>query len=307
MKTFNIFEGRVSRLVIILAVVIFLLSIIPTFSYAADGLTDTFTGQLVPCGAEGSDDMCGYCDLFTLGQNAINFMVYLAVILAVLLFVYAGFTFMTSVGNAGKVSHAKGLFMKAFIGLIIVLASWLIVDLVMKSFFDETAFGPWNPICNQDDLDASVGAGSTSTGGGSATGLPLVCSSCVAIDSSIPTKSGIGGYIHTTLNSDLKNFTSGYSALGVGWQVTEAYPPEVIHIAACHNNGQCIDANFTSAATAGNITTFINTAALSGLRAVYEVKTDIERDALRASTGLPDSSIITVPEIDAPHFSVYLD
>jgi hypothetical protein len=100
------------------------------------------------------------------------------------------------------------------------------------------------------------------------------------------------------LNSNLSK--AGLTA----WQVTEGYPPTRVHQAACHNNGTCIDANFTTAATPANITTFVNAANSSGLRAVYEVQTDVQKQVL-VDAGVRSAVILVEPNITGPHFSVY--
>ena len=109
-----------------------------------------FSNPLVPC--NGPD--CQACHAVELGQNILNFMVSIASFIAVLTFAYAGFLMVTAAGNEGQISKAKGMFTNVFIGIIIVLAGWLIIDTVMKYLFEgsqldgstRTAFGPWNQI-----------------------------------------------------------------------------------------------------------------------------------------------------------------
>jgi hypothetical protein len=92
---------------------------------------------------------------------------------------------------------------------------------------------------------------------------------------------------------------------GVGWQVTEAYPPTRVHKNSCHQNGTCIDANCVGGCSAAQVSTFLQSAQQSGLRAVYEVQTAAQRDTLVAA-GVPTASIAVLGTwISAPHFSVY--
>jgi hypothetical protein len=114
---------------------------------------------IVPC--DGPD--CDICSLAALGQGIINFAVYFSVIVATLLFVYAGFLYITAQGNPAQVSKATGVFKKVLIGMIIVLASWLIVDLIMTTFASKS-FGPWNQIVC--DGSFSGGSGSNTLGSG---------------------------------------------------------------------------------------------------------------------------------------------
>jgi len=112
-----------------------------------------FEGPIVPCGTEASGNTrataCQACDLLTLAQNIIKFIVFLATVLAVLMFIYAGFLYITAAGDTGKIKQAHGIFMAVFIGFIIVLAAWLFIDMLMKAFLSseiEQQFGPWNEI-----------------------------------------------------------------------------------------------------------------------------------------------------------------
>ncbi len=91
-----------------------------------------------------------------------------------------------------------------------------------------------------------------------------------------------------------------------GWVITEAWPPTVTHQNPCHNAATCVDANFTnpSQATAANISNFIAQANAAGLRAVYEVQTQAQKDQLVAN-GVPASNVQVVTAITATHFSVY--
>ncbi len=120
----------------------------------------SFTGQLVPCGEpcatpDGRDGIreCTTCDLVALTQRIINFLIFAAVVIAVLLFVYAGFLMVSAGGNEGQLSTAKGIFWSVLIGIIIVLAAWLIVNVIMQVLYREPGttdagitFRPWNQI-----------------------------------------------------------------------------------------------------------------------------------------------------------------
>jgi hypothetical protein len=103
-------------------------------------------GALVPtCGGNFGED-CSFCNLLGLAQRLINFFIYLSVVVATLLFTYAGILYMTSAPNPGNIERAHKIFWNVLIGLIVVLGAWLIVDTVMKVFYSESEFGPWNAI-----------------------------------------------------------------------------------------------------------------------------------------------------------------
>lgn len=130
---------------------IFILVLLFLFVPAGSALAQLpdFSGPLVPCGTTATGDTgpkaCGACDLVSLSKNIINFLVFFATFVAILMFVYAGFMYLTSAGNPAQISSAHKIFANVLIGFIILLAAWLLIDLVMK-FFYGGSFGPWNDI-----------------------------------------------------------------------------------------------------------------------------------------------------------------
>ncbi len=137
----------------------FLLASILLFVPAA--ASAQFSGSLVPCGNDvngngivDASEQCQACDAVELVQNIINFLVYIASFLAVLIFSWAGLIYVTAAGNPGKLGKAHQMFTDVLLGFIVVLAGWLVIDTVMKSLFvgsnldtsTRQTFGPWNEI-----------------------------------------------------------------------------------------------------------------------------------------------------------------
>lgn len=78
---------------------------------------------IVPC------DQCGLCDFFLLIKNIFNFIAFkLTPPVGGFLILLAGFLFLIAGGSEEKVSQAKKVFINAFIGVLIVYCSWLIVN-----------------------------------------------------------------------------------------------------------------------------------------------------------------------------------
>lgn len=121
------------------AVIVFFLALtLPLFTSAA--LPD----EIVPC--NGVD--CNVCDIAKLAQNTLNAGIYIAVFLSAILFAWAGWKYVSAGGDSGKVRSAREIFTNVLIGLVIILAGWLVVDTIMKTFVSESAtLGPWNEIC----------------------------------------------------------------------------------------------------------------------------------------------------------------
>jgi hypothetical protein len=93
---------------------------------------------------------CSICDTQTLAFTVLNYLITLGVIIAALLFVNAGVLYVTSPGNSGNIAKAHRIFTSTLVGLIIMLAAWLLIDLIMKALFSEGEMigaqkvGPWN-------------------------------------------------------------------------------------------------------------------------------------------------------------------
>jgi hypothetical protein len=105
--------------------------------------------QIVPDSCNQRGGCQSVCDIAQLAQNVLNDGIFIAVVLSAILFAYAGFQYVTAGGNEGKTGNAKKLFTDVIIGLVIILAAWLIVDTIMKTFTGDK-FGPWNSICHVD-------------------------------------------------------------------------------------------------------------------------------------------------------------
>jgi len=53
--------------------------------------------------------------------------------LALLMFIYGGFTFLISAGSSEKIGEAKKILIAAVVGLLIVFASYIIIKFVLQS------------------------------------------------------------------------------------------------------------------------------------------------------------------------------
>ncbi|MEA1929692.1 MAG: pilin [Patescibacteria group bacterium] len=101
----------------LLVLVVLLLT--PALTFAQDGI--------VPC-----KDGCGFADLIQLIKNLLGWFVMIAVPVATMMIVYAGALLVTAPTDTGKRVKAKSVFKVAVIGLVAVLAAWLIVDTILN-------------------------------------------------------------------------------------------------------------------------------------------------------------------------------
>lgn len=88
--------------------------------------------QLVPVACN-DPRTCGSCELVSLINNVIQFVIQISVVIAAIILVYAGLIMVTSSGNPGQITRAKGLFFNVVIGLLILLAAFLIVNTILSA------------------------------------------------------------------------------------------------------------------------------------------------------------------------------
>ena len=84
---------------------------------------------IVPC--EGTD--CNFNHLIQMVQKFIKVAIYSFVFpLAALMFMWAGFLYLTSAGSEEKIKKAHTIFRKVAMGIIMSLLAWLIVYTIVK-------------------------------------------------------------------------------------------------------------------------------------------------------------------------------
>ncbi len=110
-----------------IVIILSLLAIfIPQFGFA-----DLIPKQIVPpCGG----GACGLCDFFLLIKNIFDFIAFAMVpTVGALIFLIAGFLFLTSGGSEQRVGQAKKLFVGVVIGAAIVYAAWIAVGTLINT------------------------------------------------------------------------------------------------------------------------------------------------------------------------------
>ncbi|MCU0660424.1 MAG: pilin [Candidatus Pacebacteria bacterium] len=91
------------------------------------------TGGIVTC-----KENCGYIELIDLVRRIIDFLLFtLSLPIAAGMFMYAGFLYLSSQGESGKLTKARGIFWNVLVGLVIAMAAWLIVNTLVGTLLDE--------------------------------------------------------------------------------------------------------------------------------------------------------------------------
>lgn len=106
----------------------------------------TQAAGLVPCGGT-LEPTCGFCHLFVLFNNIVNFLFRLVPPVAALMLMFAGVKFFLAVENPGEVSKAKDLIKSVIIGLIIIYGAWAFVGTFLSAIglatWTQNIFSSW--------------------------------------------------------------------------------------------------------------------------------------------------------------------
>lgn len=125
---------------------------------------------LVKCGLSQGRD-CTICDIFILVRDIFNFALGLLATLAVLSIVIGGFYVVTSAGNSGRVNEGYSIITNAVIGLLLVMASFLLFSFVLVALGFQSA--NFSAILDfQDGQIFSVKCDNASTFNDRGTGVP---------------------------------------------------------------------------------------------------------------------------------------
>lgn len=108
-------------------------------------------GPLVPC--DGTD--CDFESIVTLAERILNFLVGLGIVVSAAMFAYTGWLFFSDSGSTQNVEQGKKVFGYVVIGLVIILAAWLVVDTLLKALTDR-GFNDRQSIRDQTSLTLSA-------------------------------------------------------------------------------------------------------------------------------------------------------
>lgn len=272
---------------------------------------------LAPLPGIGDAASGGKTTLETYLPNAFNLMVGVAAALAFIMITWGGVMYATSDALSSK-TDGKKFIEDAVWGLLLVIGAWIILNTINPQILNFNLSLPKSTIQTTPGVSISGGGG---TGGGVGCEGPCPysytsggtiikyndCSDCslsnsFGLDIKNKTVNGLETKMNTDLGNNLKNVKSSLDS-GNTFAVTETWPPTVNHAANGQYDGTSVDVRLNNP-TVANINSFINTASANGLRVVYEVKDETQRQSL-ISQGVPAGSIIKVGYITAGHFSVY--
>lgn len=132
----SIINSQFSKLISIFFIVISLF-LVPNLTQAAG---------LVPCGGTG-ESPCGFCHLFVLFNNILNFLFRLVPPIAALMLFFAGVKFFMAIDNPGEVKNAQNIIKSVIIGLIIIYGAWAFVGAFLSTIglatWTQNMFSSW--------------------------------------------------------------------------------------------------------------------------------------------------------------------
>lgn len=129
---------KIILVILILSFPIAFFSLIPQEVQAQIGCPE---GGLVPCGRDCDDPStggidesrpCQLCHFFIMFDRIVDFIMFTLVpIVAVLMLVIGGIMFFLATGNPGALTQAKSVITSVIVGLIIIYAAWIIVNMFL--------------------------------------------------------------------------------------------------------------------------------------------------------------------------------
>jgi len=247
-------------------------------------------GGLVPCGGERSDP-CTTEHVSTFANGLINFLITMLGVIAVIVLVFVGFKMVMSRGNEAEWGKAKEMFGNVIIGIIIILAAWLIIDTLLKGLTNR-GLDYWGVLGASTPTTPSQNNSANNTGNQNSNNAG--CPSCVPVQN-IPCKNSQS----CTVSPEYAERLAGLSSSGI--EITEAWPPTRTHQAACHSNGTCTDVVFADRNfTPARVQAFQEKAAQNGFRAVYEPPNGV------SCAGYTNCLPYSTTRSTGHHFSLYM-
>ena len=127
--------------VLVVLCILLAIAFLPLFSHA-QGIPK----QIVPETCTGVNCSCD--DLVKLASNVLNYGIFISVFMSALLFAWAGFRYLTQVASPEGKNQAKEILRNVVIGLVMIIAAWLIVDTLLKTLQKNVqGNGMWSALC----------------------------------------------------------------------------------------------------------------------------------------------------------------
>lgn len=97
------------------------------------GLPTWYEG--LPCNEHGVPDPSGLNDIWIIGANILDMLLFIASVATVFFIIYGGIKFITSQGSPDKIAQAKQTLIYAAVGLVTSIVARVIVQFVAQQLF----------------------------------------------------------------------------------------------------------------------------------------------------------------------------
>lgn len=265
-------------------------------------------------------------DVTTYIPGAVQLMIGVAGVLAVIMIMFGGIKFMSTDAFQGK-NDARAIIWNAVWGLILTIGAYVILNTINPTLVTLNLNIDKLPI--RGEIPGTGVGGSTGGGATPISARDAGCSDCVPLPANVPAKAPGQGCaqpgpcsVDRNVAQKLSNLATRLEQENIQWLVSESFPPTRGHLAECQQlnkplSGTCVDVSLQSERSAANIKKFIDESSAVGLRAVYEVASKARFDYL-AKNGItnvilplkkdcaPANDLDTsCSHITGEHFSVY--
>ena len=96
------------------------------------------SGMTYICNHGGDNGNCDFADVIAAILNLVNVGVKIALSLSVIVLAWAGYNYMVSGSNPSKRSDANKMLWKVVVGIVLILAAWLIVNLITSALLGKS-------------------------------------------------------------------------------------------------------------------------------------------------------------------------
>jgi hypothetical protein len=117
---------------IFLSIVFAVSALAPHTAIAATDSCDKLRKQFEEFGSKEIAELPAYCNVEVAYTKFINLALYAIGIVAVIMFIYGGYVYMTSGGNQERAKKGRSILTWAVVGLVVVLVAATLVNVVVR-------------------------------------------------------------------------------------------------------------------------------------------------------------------------------
>jgi len=121
-------------------------SILAILSLSSVPLAASAVDWSLQVNCDGVNQKCGFGNFVTLLNTVLKFILIATPFLAAISFTIAGIIYATAAGDTGKIETAHSIFYSTAVGIVLVLAAWLIVRFILSGLGTKDEFDLLNKL-----------------------------------------------------------------------------------------------------------------------------------------------------------------